>query len=231
MLTDAHLHQCEEGPSYPDLDEVELRVSCSATRGEWGTTLAMDRNNTVPCIGIHPWYCDQWNADTREEMTDILENDPGIHIGEIGLDSKRASVQDQLAAFMEQSEMAVRFDRVACIHMVGTERTVLDEFRRSGAPRAILHSYGSEDCAKGFAELGCMMSLSPRILSRSEVRIGRLLSKIPLENLLLETDSPHTGPGFTSLSGFYGRMAVFLSMEPEDLQELTASNLKRILRC
>ena len=152
-------------------------------------------------------------------------------MGEIGLDSKRGTVKEQVPAFEEQLQLASEHDRIATIHSIGTEKEVLDILRSMGRdrPRVILHSYGSDSYVKPYSEMGCYMSVSPRILSRSDVRVRRLLEKIPDDLLLLETDAPHYGRDFESMAGYIERIAGLKGTDADDLAGTVLDNMRRLL--
>ena len=232
-FTDAHLHTVEPdyGSGYPDLGDACMLMGCTAHKCEWDDMLSTTDTRIVRSIGIHPWYCDEWNVQTESELRGLLESDTTLHVGEIGLDSKRGELRSQAPVFERQLGIASEMDRIASIHSIGTEKEVLESIRShgKGCRGIILHSYGSDSYVKPYSELPCFFSISPRILSRSETRVGRLLSSIPLDRLLLETDAPHQGRNFTGMSNFITVIAGSLDMEPSDLRELVNENLGRLI--
>lgn len=229
---DAHLHLTEDasGSRYDDLLSASVLMSCTSRRTEWGALSALDEPRAIRSYGIHPWFADEWCPDAEEELLSRIGSG-GCHVGEIGLDSKRGTVAGQMPAFTDQLRIASENDRVVTIHMVGTEKEVLDAIRAhgDGTRGIILHSYGSDSYARPFSELGCYLSISPRILSRSQVRVSRLLGAIPRDRLLLETDHPHSGKDFTGMADFAEKLSACTDLSGDELISLASDNLRRLL--
>ena len=230
-FADAHIHPA--GPDfnvkYPDIAYCNLRFHCTARLSDWDPMIANREPKTVHFIGIHPWYCDEWDNDAMAKMDGLLGSDSRLHVGEIGLDSKRGSIDAQMPAFEAQLDLASEYGRMANIHMVACEKDVLDSLRRHGGRcRPILHSFSSESYVKPFAELGCMFSLNPRILARSDERIRRLVSAIPEDMMLLETDFPFVTNHFKGMTEFATRLSGIIGCTPNELISLTMDNARRI---
>lgn len=232
MTSDAHLHPLDgiTPEKYPDLRNLKLTLSCTSTRNQWVPMMEC-QVDTVKSYGVHPWYCDGWDTDAESELLDILERNPEAQVGEIGLDSKRGSVAEQMPVFRRQLGIASEFGRIVSIHDIGCEKEILDAVREigRGCRGIVLHSYSSDSYVKPFTEAGCMFSINPRILSRSEVRLKRLLSSIPSDRLLLESDAPWTAKGFTGMGDFTVGIAGILGMDPIELEAMVDDNLGRLL--
>lgn len=231
-LTDAHFHMCESGfpGEYPDIGSVVRAVSCTSGPEEWEAQASVSAEGTVPSFGVHPWNCGCWNISVRERLLSMLEGDRSAQVGEIGLDSARGGLSEQMAAFAGQLDVALLADRAVSIHMVGAEKQVLDALRPSArSRRVILHSFSSESYVKPFSEIGCFFSVSPRILARSGERVARLLRSIPSDRLLLESDAPHQGRLFTGMGDFAGTVAGILGCAPEEMAGRLYDNLGRAI--
>ncbi len=230
ILTDAHLHLAD-GPldGYGDFRSLGGYMACTARMEEWAAV--SEAVCSSRSYGIHPWYCGDWDAGVSDRLRNLLEEDRAAGVGEIGLDSKCGSVAEQLPVFEAQLSLASEMVRVVSIHDVGCEKTVLDAVRAyDGFRGVILHSYSSDSYVKPFAEAGCHFSIGPRLLSRSDVRVSRLLKSIPLDRLLLESDAPHFPAWFCGMGDFVGRIARHLDMEAEDLAEAVSGNYGRLVR-
>ncbi len=231
FLTDSHLHLSDGigTDAYRDFDSLEMYVSCVARVQEWD--FSTEDSRATMSYGVHPWYCDEWSENVKNRLIGILESDPKAQIGEIGLDSKRGTVEDQLPSFEEQLAIGSEMDRIVSIHDIGCEEKVLAAVRArgKGCRGIILHSYSSDSYVKPFVVQGCMLSINPRILARSEIRLNRLLKAIPIENMLLETDAPHVPKGFAGMEDFVRTISRYVEMEPEELAGTVADNLRRTL--
>lgn len=232
-LTDAHMHPCDpsDGRPYADMQDLEMAVGCTARPSDWDGMASCVMPGLYRSYGVHPWYAGEWDARVRERLVSILEDDPHAHVGEVGLDAKRGEPMTQIDAFREQLSIAHDIDRVASIHMVGScEKLVLDALKGSGCPRSIIHSFMGPDSYIGrFRDCGCYLSVSPRLMS-SPRRVASVLSGIPLDRILLETDHPYTGRGFGSMEGHVRQVAGALGMEPDELADTVAENLRRLMR-
>lgn len=230
-FADAHIHVTQEGlrECYPDLDDAEILLGCTAEESEWGSMAGCRMHGLVRFYGVHPWYSEGWDGTVLGRLRSILESDPGSNVGEIGLDSKRGPVAGQTAAFTDQLDLCSELGRTANVHMVGCEKDVLEALRRhaGGCRAVIMHSFSSESYVKPFVDIGCVFSINPRILARSEVRISRLLDSVPEDRLLLETDAPYTARGFCGMHKFAERLAETMGIPTGELLELTLKNARR----
>ena len=230
-FADAHIHVSEEGfdRGYADIGDAEVLFGCTARPSEWEGMASCGVRGTVRFYGVHPWYADEWGQETAERLESILEGDPGAHVGEIGLDSKRGAVSAQLPAFEGQLDIASGLGRIVNVHMVGCEKDVLDALRAhsGGCRTVVLHSFSAESYAKPFADMGCMFSVNPRVLARSDARLVRLMSSIPEDRLLLETDAPYVPGGFSGMGDFADRLARRVGTTGEELMGLALDNARR----
>lgn len=231
-FADAHLHPTAEGfgEDYPDLRGAELVFGCAARRGEWDALKGCGLPGLVRFYGVHPWYVEDWSPDAEDQLHSILERETRAHVGEIGLDAKRGSLPEQVPAFEAQLDIASEYGRIANVHMVGCEKEVLESVRRhgKGCHTVIIHSFSSESYAKPFSELGCMLSLNPRVLARSDARLERLVSSIPEGSLLLETDAPYAPRGFCGMHKFAEELCARTGADPEHMIATALGNARRI---
>lgn len=228
-MIDSHMHGIEAVPeSYSDFSELSRMVSCVAKADEWERQMAIDDTRMIKCYGVHPWYAEDWTLENKKRLFDLLTADPTAQVGEIGLDSKRGQILGQTMILIQQLDIAEYFGRVVTIHDVGCEKMVLDTLKGRKLKGIILHSYGSDSYVKPYSELGCYFSISPRILSRSDIRVKRLLEAIPDDYLLLETDSPVCGKEFKGMRDFAERLGAITGRSGDELISLAEENLRRL---
>lgn len=231
-FADTHLHMTEKSVSYgyPDIDNADLLFSCSAQYSEWELQSSIDDPRVTRFYGVHPWYADQWNSRIRDELTSLISNDPDAQIGEIGLDGKRENMDKQLTVFTEQVVISSRFGRTVNIHNIGCDGEILRIMKKygKGCRSVILHSFKGTN-VKQYDEMNCFFSINPRILSKSEDHIQEILSAIPHDRIVLESDAPYTSKEFSSMESFITTLSAFMNLEPEELAELSLSNARRAL--
>jgi TatD DNase family protein len=229
LMIDSHLHGIEAVPeNYSDFSELTRMVSCVAKVDEWDKQIAIEDPRMIKSYGVHPWYAEDWTLENKKRLFDLLSSDPNAHVGEIGLDSKRGQILGQTMVLIQQLDIAEYFGRVVSIHDVGCEKMVLDTLKGRNLKGIILHSYGSDSYVKPYSEMGCYFSISPRLLSRSDIRVKRLMEAIPDDRLLLETDSPACGKEFKGMRDFSERLGSIIGRPSDELLSLAEENLRRL---
>ncbi len=219
---DAHLHVAD--PRFKGIgSEARLLFGCTSTPDEWDYLSKMNGGFVVKFYGVHPWYHERTDLEGLEER---LLRDEFANVGEIGLDSKHGSLEEQMPSFIAQLELAERYGRIANIHMVGCEEEMLRILRRHRVTY-ILHSFtGPESYIRPFAECGCYFSISPRIHRKSERKAEAVLSGIPRDRLLIETDAPDNE---MDMSDHIFRLSKMISMQPSELEHLTLENARSLI--
>ena len=230
MFADAHLHMTdpEFDDGYDDIDDSVLLFSNTSSPKEFRRLQGLSSHDgrVVPFYGTHPWFIEEYD---RDALYDILSTDPKANVGEIGLDTKRGSIGEQLPVFMEQLDLAQSFDRSVSIHMVGSEEYVLRELRKRKL-RAILHSYSSpEGYTDAFAGCGCYFSISQRIFSKGLEKVVSILRSIPMDRLLLETDAPSDHNNCVTISGLAEDVGNAIGMDTEKVMGITLENARRLI--
>lgn len=202
---------------------AELLFSCTATPEEWDALSSIVDERVVRFYGTHPWYHDKIALERLER---ILDDDPKACVGEIGLDLKRGRLEDQMKIFEEQLVLSKRYDRIANIHMIGCEEEMLKILRKARAT-CIIHSFsGPVSYIRPLSECGCYFSISPRIHSRSKVKIGALLSSIPEEKLLIETDAPNNRYG---MDNHIVMLSSIMGIGTDELTRITLRNASSLI--
>ena len=219
---DSHIHVAD--PRFKGIDSgAEVLFGCSSTPDEWDYLRRMVGGKVVRFYGTHPWYSERTDLEGLERM---LQEDREGNVGEIGLDSKKGRLEDQMRPFISQLELAEKYGRIANIHMIGCESEML-RILREHKVTYILHSFsGPESYIKPFAECGCFFSISPRIHRKSKEKAASLISKIPKDRLLIETDSPDNPMG---MDEHMVELSLLMGMSCSELEELTLRNARSLL--
>lgn len=151
-----------------------------------------------PLAGLHPSSVEE---DYKSELLEIrkhFDNRIFFGIGEIGLDFywDRTFAEEQIEALNIQLGWALEMNLPAVIHIRNSfdETCKVIEERGNGKIKGIFHCFtGTEDQARRAIDLGFYLGIGG-ILTFKNSGLDLVLKEIPLEYLILETDSPYLAP-------------------------------------
>jgi TatD DNase family protein len=155
---------------------------------EWTAAVARRDELCVWGLGCHPQVTGAIAAFDLGRLAELASSTPLI--GEVGLDGgSRVPMADQRRVFRGALEVARDRSRLVSIHSVRASATVLEDLEAvGGVSGAILHWWrGSVAETRRAIELGCFFSLNG-----AEVARPKVLSVLPADRVLTETDFPHT---------------------------------------
>ena len=152
-----------------------------------------DNEYVFPSLGIEPYELDGYD----EVMEMILrERARIVMIGEVGLDYRvapRETWSFQQKVFKEFIDLSKSIDKPLIIHSRSAGKYAIDMLIRNGAERVVMHAFdGRPSYAERGAKKGFYFSIPPSV-ARSEQK-QKLVKRLSLENLLLESDAPVLGP-------------------------------------
>lgn len=208
MYIDSHCHI-----SFPELrdkiDEVmqnmayhkvthALCVSVTLENFEEVITMANRYNHIFASVGVHPDY-----EDIIEPDVDLLvrhsKNDKVVAIGETGLDYFRlkGDLTWQRNRFRTHIKAAIKANLPLIIHTRNAQKDTISIMKEEGASnaRGVMHCFTETyDMAKQAIDQGFYISFSGIITFKNADDIRETVKKIPLESILIETDSPYLAP-------------------------------------
>ena len=143
--------------------------------------------------GLHPIYLPSHRPEHLLALRAWLEEDDCVAVGEIGLDYfiEDLDRERQQHYFEAQLELAREFDLPVIVHGRRAFDAVIATLRRFMPLRGVVHSFaGSEEQAGQLYKLGFMLGIGGPVTYERAQRLRRLVATMPIEHLLLETDSP-----------------------------------------
>jgi len=154
---------------------------------EWAAALARRDRLCAWGLGCHPQLPEAVAGFDAEQLRRLLPQ--AAFVGEVGLDARSpVPMARQREVLQQVLGAAAEVPRLVSIHSVGASGLVLDELRACPIPGAILHWWrGSEAETRAAVTAGCWFSVNG-----AEVARPKVLSWLPLERVLTETDFPHT---------------------------------------
>lgn len=164
-------------------------------RGNWEAIerLSTMREGVFPAYGLHPLFIDAHRDEHLDELPRWLEDHGAVAVGEIGLDwyVEGLDPERQRHVFLRQLAIAKEHDLPVIVHARRAFEEVIHTLRRVGGLRGVVHSFsGSEEQARQLFDLGFHLGIGGPVTYDRANRIRRVVASMPLEWLLLETDSP-----------------------------------------
>ena len=216
----------------PDID--------SKTRAAMFTLAERHPGNLFTTLGVHPTSV---GADWEDEVSAMYENMEKeiIAIGEVGIDCywSKEFLKEQQEAFRQQLELASRMSLPVIIHSRESTEiiiNILKENRHLGL-KGVMHAYsGSEETFKELQKIGDWYIGIGGVLTYKKASIADTVKQIPLERIVLETDSPYLTPvphrGKRNESAYIPHIAEFLATRKEtDMDEVarvTTENAEKL---
>jgi TatD DNase family protein len=245
VLTDTHVHLNLKDFSR-DRDEVIARAleagvglminvgfDLATTRGS--IELAEQHDFIYATAGIHPHEASSYNHETEKELRELAAHPRVVAIGEIGLDYYRnlSPRGDQLRAFRAQIRLARELGLPLVIHNRDALDDVLDVVDEEGAGGVggVMHCFpGDADYAREVVDRGFHVGIGGPITYSREGRFVRAVRAIPLNRILLETDSPWLTPEPFKGQGTKRNEPAFVSEVAEAVAIATGIGIEDIVR-
>lgn len=208
MLIDSHCHL-----NFPDLanniDEIlenmknnevthALCVSVNLEDFPRLLLLAEGYQNLYASVGVHPDYEDLTEPKS-EELVSLAKNPKVIAIGETGLDYSRikGDLEWQRNRFREHIRAARKCNKPLIIHTREAAADTLSIMAEEGADQigGVMHCFTeSWEVAQKAMEMNFYISFSGIVTFKNAANLKETAKKIPLERMLIETDSPYLAP-------------------------------------
>ena len=211
MIIDSHCHLDYEN-LYDQLDKVVeraknnkveylLTICTTLTSFEKIKLIINNYKNIYGTIGIHPHETKNFiNLDSKLISNLKKKYKKIIGVGETGLDFyyNHSDKVIQKKIFIEHIAAASELDIPIIVHSRNAEAETVDILKseqRNSNLKILLHCFtGTSSFAKKLLDLNSYISLSGIITFNNSQELSKTVSNIPLENLLVETDSPYLAP-------------------------------------
>jgi TatD DNase family protein len=176
-----------------------LTLATNVTSSRAAIELAERFDGVYAAVGIHPESVAQ-AADADLKVIRELAAHPKVKaIGEIGLDYywDKTTAPLQQAFFEKQLELAAELGLPVAIHDRDAHDKILETLleKQDLKLHGVLHAFsGGLDMAQRAIELGFMLSFGGPVTFKNNQHAPALIPALPLERILLETDSPYLTP-------------------------------------
>lgn len=205
MYIDTHLHISDTEGVTPNLyvshaqdANVKLLIASFCEKDDilLSTKFVEKYDCLYASIGYHPEVANKIVEKDYEILENLVKSNPKIvAIGEIGLDYywDKDNKDKQREVFRKQLEIAERLDIPVVIHSrdaIGETYEILKEYK----VRGVIHCFsGSLEMAQKFIDLGFLLGIGGVVTFKNS-KLYQVVEQIPLESIVLETDSPYLSP-------------------------------------
>nr|WP_255538048.1 TatD family hydrolase [Polynucleobacter nymphae] len=185
----------------------------------------------VYTLGIHPLYTNQAQegdiAILEQEISQSLTDPRFVGIGEIGLDYfvEGLDPHKQEYFFNAQLDLAQQFQLPVVLHVRRSQDVILKALRRRKVPGGIAHAFnGSFQQAEQFIELGFKLGFGGAATYERALQIRRLLTDLPIDSIVTETDAPDIPPAWLREEGLAFNEPAFLPRIARTLASIRGVN-------
>lgn len=203
-------------------------------------------DNIFYAAGVHPDCIDGLNLQILEQF---LQDEKCIAVGECGLDYFRLNgnereisliKQRQKDAFIAQIQLAIKTKKPLIIHA----RECNDDINQillqyaNDLNGAVLHCFNASPLLLNLAKFGFYFGIGGVLTFKNAKNLVKILTQIPRQNLLIETDAPYLTPepfrgqrNEPCYTNFVAeKMAEILNLSKEEIENITTQNAKKLFK-
>ncbi|GMG88282.1 TatD family hydrolase [Biformimicrobium ophioploci] len=217
-----------------------LTISTGLKNIEPVKQIAAEHKDVYCSVGIHPLDVGDGTA-TCDELIAMAEAPKVVALGETGLDYyySKDTVEVQQESFRAHLEAGKRTKLPVIVHTRDARDDTLRLLREHADPESagVLHCFTETwEMAQAALDLNFYISISGIVTFRNAESLRDVVRKLPLERLLVETDSPYLAPvpyrGKANIPAYVKEVAEFVAelrgLSPEALAEITTENFHRL---
>ena len=223
--------------------EYIIAVSYDLETAKKSVTLAQQYDFIVPSLGIHPHAAQDYTGSYKEEFERLFNENEKVAVGEVGLDFYRdiSPREVQRAVFDEFLAKSVECSLPLIIHNRDADTEIYEMISRypKGSLRGVFHCFSSTyEFAKKVIDLGFYISFAGPLTFTNAHDLRDAAKHIPIERILLETDSPYLAPQRyrgkrnepSYITFIAEQIAQLKGLSVEDVSRITTFNARNIFR-
>ncbi|AXH09994.1 hydrolase TatD [Malaciobacter halophilus] len=256
MIIDTHCHLDHEQYSQ-DVHEVISNALKSNVKGflipgadpkdlPKAVELAQQYDEVYFSVGVHPYDAQAYD---EEVLRKYVSHPKCIAIGECGLDyfrlpedesEKEEEIKRQKEVFIKQVNFAREVNKPLIIHVRNasndSKKILLDN--KAGEVGGVLHCFNADEQLLSLANENFYFGIGGVLTFKNARKLVQVLSKIPKEKIVVETDGPYltphpfrgkrNEPSYTNY--VVEKIAELLEMEVDEVKTLTTKNAKTLFK-
>lgn len=155
-------------------------------------------DNVFSMVGIYPSEAKTYSHEVENKMVELAKNPKVVAIGEIGLDYywDKSFVDLQKEVFIKQIKLANRLNLPIVVHDREAHKDCYDIVKEyNNGSKVVFHCFsGSVEFMKECVKQGWYIALGGVVTFKNAVKMKEVAKDVPLNKLVLETDSPYLTP-------------------------------------
>lgn len=246
MFIDTHCHIYDE--YYDDIEKVLKKIKdnnigkiinngCDAKSNIEVLKKVSSYDFMYGALGIHPESVLDYKKEDIDFIEQHLNDEKIVAIGEIGLDYHygKENKEAQIILFEEQLKLAEKYNKPVIIHSRDATLDTIETIKKYKV-RGVIHSFsGSLETANIYLKLGFLLGVNG-VITFKNCNLKDVIKEIPVEKLVLETDSPYLTPvpfrGERNDSSHINEIAEFVAslkgVSMELLANITNENIHQV---
>tara|TARA_B100000401_G_C52755764_1_gene695612 strand:- start:416 stop:1174 length:759 start_codon:yes stop_codon:yes gene_type:complete len=252
-MIDSHCHLDHE-PLLSDIDNVIIRSKSAGITKILTICTTLNSFDKIKKLvlkdkiiygtyGIHPHETKNDIVNSELIINEIISNDKIIGVGETGLDFyyNNSDKETQIKSFKTHIEASIELNIPLIIHSRSAENetfNILNNYKNDNL-KILMHCFtGSQKFAEKLLDLNAYFSASGIITFKNSQDLQKTFQLIPLDKLLIETDSPFLAPepnrgkknepSFVKFTG--KKLADLKNISFEDLVNSTTNNFNKLFK-
>ncbi len=246
MFVDTHCHIYDE--YYDDIEKVLKKIKdnnigkiinngCDAKSNIEVLKKVSSYDFMYGALGIHPESVLDYKKEDIDFIEQHLNDEKIVAIGEIGLDYHygKENKEAQIILFEEQLKLAEKYNKPVIIHSRDATLDTIETLKKYKV-RGVIHSFsGSLETANIYLKLGFLLGVNG-VITFKNCNLKDVIKEIPLEKIVLETDSPYLTPvpfrGERNDSSHINEIAEFVAslkgVSMENLANITNESVQQV---
>ena len=250
-MIDSHCH-LDHDPLYKNIDEIlnrskktgiqKLLTICTTSHSFINILKIINIDPIIyGTFGIHPHETEKDHVSKKEIIDKVSQHQKIIGIGETGLDFyyNHSNRDKQISSFKTHIEAGISLNIPIIVHSRNADNETFDILNsyKSFKPKILMHCFtGSKIFADKLMSLNTYFSASGIITFQNSIDLQNTFKSIPVEKLLVETDSPFLAPvpmrGKNNEPSYIKftleKLAVIKSIKISEIDELTSNNFQSL---
>jgi len=178
-----------------------ITIATTAASSEACVALAAQYPGLWATVGIQPNHVAEAAPSSWDQVVDLVERDRVVAVGETGLDRywDYTPFPQQEEYFARHLQLARKHSLAVVIHCRQAEADVVrmlrEDYDQNGPVRGVMHSFtGDLPVAEACLAMGLYVSFAGMVTYKNAQALREVAARVPLDRLLVETDSPYLAP-------------------------------------